>query len=255
MAAADAITVRCCPRCKTVKSLAAFSILKSGRPNGYCKACRREQAMEWARENRERRRAYNVNYRRTNAQRLRRYDRIRTKDPVRRAAGRPAIERWHRNNPDRVRAAMRRHDAKRKGARKLERILNRETVYARSRRWVLLNPELVRSYYRNYRVAHPEKVREADRNNKARRRGAAQKHTASDIAALFVRQQGLCAYCRAGLVRSGPGRFHVDHDVPLVRGGSNGPENLALACPSCNLRKHTMTGAEFRAVLAKQTAA
>jgi 5-methylcytosine-specific restriction endonuclease McrA len=29
----------------------------------------------------------------------------------------------------------------------------------------------------------------------------------------------------------------VDHVLPLSRGGSNGPENLQLLCPKCNLVK------------------
>jgi hypothetical protein len=29
----------------------------------------------------------------------------------------------------------------------------------------------------------------------------------------------------------------IDHVVPLARGGSNDPDNLALACPHCNRRK------------------
>lgn len=43
-----------------------------------------------------------------------------------------------------------------------------------------------------------------------------------------------------------PVAYHVDHDVPLTRGGSNGPENLCLSCSACNMRKGDMTGAEFR---------
>lgn len=31
--------------------------------------------------------------------------------------------------------------------------------------------------------------------------------------------------------------FHVEHVIPRVRGGSSELDNLALACPSCNLHK------------------
>jgi hypothetical protein len=31
--------------------------------------------------------------------------------------------------------------------------------------------------------------------------------------------------------------FHIEHVIPRVRGGSSLLENLALACPSCNLHK------------------
>lgn len=31
--------------------------------------------------------------------------------------------------------------------------------------------------------------------------------------------------------------FHVEHIIPQSRGGSSDPENLAWACPGCNLHK------------------
>ncbi len=45
-----------------------------------------------------------------------------------------------------------------------------------------------------------------------------------------------CEYC--GLSQEGQeARFHVDHVVPVTRGGATVEENLALACVSCSLRK------------------
>jgi hypothetical protein len=32
-------------------------------------------------------------------------------------------------------------------------------------------------------------------------------------------------------------QFHLEHLIPKSRGGDSGLENLAWACPSCNLRK------------------
>ena len=31
--------------------------------------------------------------------------------------------------------------------------------------------------------------------------------------------------------------FHIEHIVPSSAGGTSSPENLALACPTCNLHK------------------
>jgi len=33
--------------------------------------------------------------------------------------------------------------------------------------------------------------------------------------------------------------FHIEHIIPLARGGPTEESNLALACPSCNLQKGT----------------
>lgn len=51
-----------------------------------------------------------------------------------------------------------------------------------------------------------------------------------------VRAQERCEYCRMHQSLQGA-RFHVEHVVPRSHGGSSVLENLAWACPGCNLRK------------------
>ena len=50
-----------------------------------------------------------------------------------------------------------------------------------------------------------------------------------------------CAYCGVDCRLN----YHIDHKVPLIRGGGNNIENLALACPHCNYSKHDKTDVEF----------
>lgn len=54
------------------------------------------------------------------------------------------------------------------------------------------------------------------------------------------RAQGQCEYCKMSQVLQGA-TFHLEHIVPLSRGGSDDLDNLALACPSCNLHKADRT--------------
>jgi hypothetical protein len=65
-----------------------------------------------------------------------------------------------------------------------------------------------------------------------------------------ARAEGRCEYCRAPQHACGY-RFHLEHTHPLVQGGSDAPDNRALACASCNLAKadkvsgiDPLTGAE-----------
>jgi 5-methylcytosine-specific restriction endonuclease McrA len=44
-----------------------------------------------------------------------------------------------------------------------------------------------------------------------------------------------CEYCRLPQEFSGL-RFHIEHVIPRQHGGSDDADNLALACPDCNLR-------------------
>lgn len=50
------------------------------------------------------------------------------------------------------------------------------------------------------------------------------------------RAAGRCEYCRMHQSLQGA-TFHLEHIVPKSCGGPTSLENLALACPSCNLRK------------------
>jgi len=50
-----------------------------------------------------------------------------------------------------------------------------------------------------------------------------------------------CCYCGA---TEGP--FHVDHVVPVARGGTDDPANLVVACKACNLSKGAKPLEEWR---------
>lgn len=50
------------------------------------------------------------------------------------------------------------------------------------------------------------------------------------------RATGRCEYCRMHQSLQGA-TFHVEHIIPRSRGGKSEIENLAWACPGCNLHK------------------
>lgn len=58
----------------------------------------------------------------------------------------------------------------------------------------------------------------------------------------FEKCDGKCTYCGCELDMK---TFHVDHMVPVSRGGSNKDENLTAACPTCNTQKNNKTVEEF----------
>lgn len=65
---------------------------------------------------------------------------------------------------------------------------------------------------------------------------------------IFGRDNYTCVYCGFQDTKDGNDAglaLHVDHAVPLSRGGSNSAENLCTACVRCNLMKGDMTAEEF----------
>lgn len=61
-------------------------------------------------------------------------------------------------------------------------------------------------------------------------------------AAVLERDGYRCVYCG-----DGDGPFHIDHVLPVSRGGSDDLENLTCACAACNLSKSNKTPDEWRA--------
>jgi len=90
---------------------------------------------------------------------------------------------------------------------------------------------------RNYRINNRAKYRMQHRvtqaNHRARSHGVNERITVSDIEAQYAIQDGCCWHCSNHVYDS----YHMDHLIPLSRGGSNTPDNIVISCPSCNARK------------------
>ena len=75
----------------------------------------------------------------------------------------------------------------------------------------------------------------SDSEHQARRRSAgAQKRTKWQVEELWRKQRGLCGICFGDLSLVS---FHVDHVIPLSKGGQHVIHNLRLTHAKCNLQK------------------
>lgn len=83
---------------------------------------------------------------------------------------------------------------------------------------------------RRYRQANPDKVREFQRRREGRKVGKLPYGTIPKIRKM---QRDKCAICKVSLNNGS----HLDHIVPLAKGGKHEPRNLQLLCKPCNLRK------------------
>lgn len=92
----------------------------------------------------------------------------------------------------------------------------------------------IRQKQKKYCISNPDIILANGRNRRARERNAPGKNTASDIKQLMTLQKSKCAVCRCS-IKNG---YHVDHVIPLSKGGSNDKFNLQLLCQHCNQSKH-----------------
>lgn len=114
-----------------------------------------------------------------------------------------------------------------------KREANRGVFAAARRQHYEKNKLHEKTTHRLWCLANREREQAHRQNRRAREQSANGSFTSQDVLDLFERQQGRCAYCRVTIQKD----FHVDHVIPLAKGGSNWPSNLALACESCNLSK------------------
>ena len=95
----------------------------------------------------------------------------------------------------------------------------------------------VKKSRKKYLATHPGKSREFTQRRKSRIIG---KLPSGTVARLQQLQKNRCANCRKKLTK-----FHLDHIVPLAKGGLHASGNVQLLCPNCNSRKSAKDPIDF----------
>ena len=138
----------------------------------------------------------------------------------------------------------------------------RDDIYARVQAWYKTNKEYKSMYDAQYRADNADRIRETKRaynqeysqrpstkakvkRNSQRRRSRLAGNgtydvTPRDLSRLVGRYRGKCAYCGDRRAE------HLDHVIPVARGGSHSIGNLLPACAPCNLSKNHRYVMEWR---------
>lgn len=247
---ADPANIKTCRKCGEVKphTLDHFRVMNGGPAlRSTCRACERigarrdgmegdRLARRFARiakgaETRRQRYASDPVYREAVLQRVRDGRRLNPDEH----------RRWNRNNVETNRPAGGAYNKRKYAAR------DREKARLDHKAWRDANPEKVKAIWdRNYQknkaamkerikrwlLANPEAANAARDRRRAKEAGAEGYYTKDDVRELLRHHGRTCFYCSAPLTK-----FHIDHFIPLARGGTNYPENLRLSCASCNCSK------------------
>ena len=167
------------------------------------------------------------------------------RDPDKVAAEKSRSQKKHpESNKRRVDRFIARHPE----YRKEQHIKHREANVARANQWVRDNRERFNAASRERRKNNPIlKAKESviRHTRRARMRAAEGSYTHDDILRIYADQNEKCAYCGISIYWHIPNDIHIDHILPLARGGSNYPDNLACSCASCNLEKGDKTISEW----------
>lgn len=107
-------------------------------------------------------------------------------------------------------------------------------------RWYLENVERKRIQGRAWRAENPEAKKVIDQNRRARKKSGG--NLSRDIIKKLLQlQKGLCPCCKKPLGED----FHLDHIIPLAKGGTNTDDNVQLLRRLCNSQKSTKDPVEF----------
>lgn len=194
--------------------------------NRRCLACKKE---------------YQAKYRKANQQKIRKYQQ---KHYQEHKEEKKAY--YQANRKKKIEASRKRREEKKEQLQEYDRqyhLKNREKKLRYLRNWKKLNP----TYQQDWNKKNRDKKQAIDKKADHKRRALKRKalgHVSPDIEeVLWEKQKGICKYCPRSLDGSG---FHLEHMIPLSRGGFHDDANLCLSCPECNWRKNTMTAEEFK---------
>jgi 5-methylcytosine-specific restriction endonuclease McrA len=124
---------------------------------------------------------------------------------------------------------------------------NKDYLAAYNKKWRLENRERKAASDKNWQNKNPDKISSINRNYRARKNQAEGSHTAEDVANIISKQNNLCFWCNTKLEK-----IHIDHIIPLIKGGRNDASNLVASCPSCNCSKGAKLPEEFLAYQQQQ---
>jgi 5-methylcytosine-specific restriction endonuclease McrA len=124
-----------------------------------------------------------------------------------------------------------------KSCRSKYRLENRAKNYQRDleyqRKWIDDNRDYCNERANKWRKNNPDKVRLTNKAMIAKRRSSVGKHTAKEIEGILYGQNYRCMYCKSCIEDS----HHLDHIIPVSKGGSSWSVNMQALCQSCNRRK------------------
>lgn len=190
----------------------------------YCKRYRashleesREKAALWRKNNPEKVKENNARYRKSNKEKIKDVNAAYRKENF----GKLKIKRseLHADNKDKANAVS-----------AAWRAANKKKIAEYRKN----NAEKAKSYDVTYRILHPDKRKINEHNRRVKKNNNGGKLSAGIVSKLLSVQRGKCAVCKKTLIKIG---HHIDHIIPLVRGGKNIDANVQLTCPSCNIKK------------------
>lgn len=233
-----------CTKCKQILSVENFGIKtgpkasKDGR-RPRCKKCSSEDHKEYRKKNRDKVRQTKNNWAAKNKEKVAQMNRTyQLKNQTKLAE---YNKKYYQENSEKLRAQSKEWRTKNKD-RKTEMDKkwakeNSDKIRLASKRYREKNPERASANALRYARKNPEVKRQVAQKRRAKLKGVSSfKVTGKDIRSILRND---CVYCNSK-------SEHIDHVIPIARGGHHGIGNLVASCAKCNQSKNKMLIMEWR---------
>jgi 5-methylcytosine-specific restriction endonuclease McrA len=207
---------KCCTSCSTEKPPSEFGnhkIMKDGLMT-VCRVCVAAKNKAAYQASKDERKVKSAAYR------------ARTKEQKAEAASR-----YRAANKEKIAAAQATYRSK-----------NAEKLKAGKAEWYQANKESCAERSATWHKENPERHLVHTQNRRALKKQGDGRISQGLTARLLALQKGRCACCKGDLKELGR---HLDHIVPLSKGGAHEDANIQLLCPSCNTSKRDKLPHEF----------
>lgn len=231
----DSTTLKRCSKCGQFKARDAFYKITRARDGlcYQCKECVSRQKRESYAKNPERTNERNRLYYSKHADALNEQQRQHRLTPE----GKAVREQYLTSNAERIAEQRRNHYIA-----NADRLREARREYGKSpkgqeqaRKYRTSHVEQQRRHRKKYLQSPSGRAASLAYNHKrrARKLAAGGSFTPADIEAIRIAQGNRCYLCHKKLAK-----YHIDHFIPLSKGGTNDAGNLRLACPRCNQEKY-----------------
>lgn len=132
---------------------------------------------------------------------------------------------------------------------------NKEKVLRDNSKWKQENREHHNKTSREYHIKNREKILEYNRSPKRKlsQRLSTHKRRAiikegsikTEDLQLLIENSKTCYWCNTKINKKEKAGYHLDHYIPLSKGGTHTLENIVISCPSCNKQKHAKDPYQF----------
>ena len=145
---------------------------------------------------------------------------------------------WTKNNPDKIKANAKKSREKEKTKKRLSDyyLNNKKNIQEYKKEHYLNNIDRYKLLFKRYRETTHYKLLQRVHKHK-KRSNKDSNFTLNELEKKMTEQNNKCFYCGIELDLSIPRFTHIDHKIPLSKGGNNTIDNIVWCCSNCNLKK------------------